>query len=63
MLDSKMFLHVYYWDKKLGGKSKISFAIEDTEALKDIIKHMRSKRLKILSYSIEHRFETKEKPE
>ncbi len=62
-MDGQMILHVYYWDKKLGGKSKISFEIEDTEGLKDIIKYMRSKRLKILSYSIEHRFETKEKPE
>ena len=52
---SKKFLYVKYRDRKLGEISEISFVIEDDESIRDIIGHMRSKRLKILEYGIEIR--------
>jgi hypothetical protein len=54
-----MILWVKYRDKKNGGESRIRFVIEDKEAIRDIVQHMRSKRLKITSYGIEQQFPTK----
>lgn len=60
-MDGKMILHVYYWDKRKGYQQKISFEIAGFGDYESIIKNLRKKRVKIVSYSIEHRFEPKEK--
>lgn len=55
-MDGKMFLHIYYWDKRTGTKEKVSFVIAGFEDYKAIVKGLRSKRLKIVTINIEHRF-------
>lgn len=54
---AKVFLVITYRDKKLGSESTIRFEIKETDDIKPIIKELRRKRLKIVSYGVEHRHE------
>jgi len=54
---AKMFLTVIFWDKKRGDESSISFEIKEQDDIKPIIKALKSKRLRILAYSVEIRQE------
>lgn len=54
----KMILHVDYWDKKQGSKARVSFQISAFEDYKDIVKGLRSKRLKIVQISIQVTYQT-----
>lgn len=56
--NKRMFLYINYRDKKLGTESTIKFEIKETDDIKPIIKELRRKRLKIVSYGVEHRIET-----
>lgn len=50
---TKTILYVTYRDKKLGSESTIKFEIKELDDIKPIIKELRHKRLKILSYGVE----------
>jgi hypothetical protein len=56
-MDSKMILHVDYWDKQEQCRARVSFEIQGFEDYKGIVKGLKSKRLKIVEISIEQRFE------
>lgn len=54
---TKTILYITYRDKKSGSESTIRFEIKEIDDIKPIIKELRSKRLKILSYGIEQKVE------